>query len=108
MIRFGNIEIIHLPMIVGDNPSAIGVPIAIDWWYHPPKDDDNDGMDGIDEKADSAAACSAEIVCDHRHSFLCIPKDMRVIVSLEHYETSRPVRRTRSQLHWNRQHREEM
>lgn len=120
MIRFGNVEIIELPMVVGDNPSAIGVPVAIDWWRH--HDDDQDHSD--EEKVE-ASCCEDDEHDEHDNnddeektttttnrrccSISEMPQHMRCILPLDQFETERgPVRRTRQQLHWNKKNREAM
>lgn len=131
MVRFGSIEIIELPMVVGDNPSAIGVPVAIDWW------EPTIGIEGDDADDDSSSTSRGEgtrpscvrnpagdeegnnnnpsswnqhdqMLVRTTRRYNEIPETMRCIVPLDQYEMKRPVRRTRRELHMNRQNREEM
>lgn len=97
MIQFGTIEIVELPIIIGDNPSTIGVPIAVDWWFCSEEDDDENDVTSNKET--------------HSHRHCCIhpiPDDLKTVVSLDLFEQQRPTRRSRRQLHWSRQAREEM
>jgi hypothetical protein len=98
MIRFGTIEIVELPMVIGDNPSTIGVPIAVDWW-HPcdqQVDDDNDESNSYHRAHTQTGLVQS------------IPDDYKRILPLDVYERERSTRRSRKQLHWSRQAREEM
>jgi hypothetical protein len=99
MIRFGSIEIIELPMVVGDNPSAIGVPISLDWWH--PKNGTLEDDDTADDEKD-------KVKVNQRQRIDETPQEYRWIHILEEYENARPLRRTRRQLHLNRKKREEM
>ena len=94
MIHFGTIEIVELPMVIGDNPSTIGVPITVDWWY--PCD-----MEGDDDNDERHTRTRRGLVQS-------IPNEYKRILPLDVYEKERSTRRSRKQLHWSRQAREEM
>lgn len=96
MIHFGTIEIVELPMVIGDNPSTIGVPITVDWWY--PCDIEGDDDHDSDQRHTRT----------RRGLVQSIPNEYKRILPLDVYEKERSTRRSRKQLHWSRQAREEM
>jgi len=96
MIHFGTIEIVELPMVVGDNPSTIGGPITVGWWHS-----DEAGDDDLDGENDSGS-------CTNRGLLQSIPNDYKRILPLDVYEQERSSRRSRKELHWSREAREEM
>ncbi len=114
MIHFGDIEIVELPIIIGDNPSTIGVPITVDWWFS--SEDDDEDHQGMEEDADQTNAADAttstprtESQSDRIHLISHpIPNEYKHVISLDLYENERPPRRSRKQLHWSRQAREQM
>lgn len=105
-IHFGNIEFLELPIVIGDNPSAIGVPIGVDWWR------DNEEGDGpeLDARADKIDTIIASPLKRRRQQLGLqpVPHDRRWTVSLDDYENDRPLRRKRCQLHISRRDREKM
>lgn len=111
-IHFGSVEVLELPMVIGDNPSAIGVPIGIDWWSDDESDATNDDSYDSNEqlqKEDLERIITSPIKRSRRRLRVhAVPSERRNVASMEDYEKEHPVRRTRRQLHWNRRNREEM
>mmetsp|Transcript_5601 Transcript_5601/g.13537 ORF Transcript_5601/g.13537 Transcript_5601/m.13537 type:complete len:433 (+) Transcript_5601:292-1590(+) len=88
-VRFGNITIHELPMIVGDNPAvSVGPPVTIGWM--PPVSSSSYSNYGQSDDDKSNAAESA------------------IVVSLDNYEKQRPVPRNRSQLRMPSSYRTEL
>ena len=89
-VRFGNITIHELPMIVGDNPAvSVGPPVTVDWmpsgsssWSNGCRSDNYENTNGT-----YAAA---------------------IVVSVDDYEKQRPVPRSKSQLRMPSSYRTEL
>jgi hypothetical protein len=98
-------------MVIGDNPSAIGVPIGIDWW----SDSEDDPAFLLDDmnlncKSEMKPLIIASPIKRSRRvrRIESVPAERRWTIPLEQYEEERTTRRSRHQLHRTRKEREEM
>ena len=89
-VRFGNITIHELPIIVGDNPAvSVGPPVTVDWMPTGSSSWSNGGH--IDDYENTNGTYAAAIV-----------------VSVDDYDKQRPVPRNRSQLRMPSSYRTEL